>query len=90
MKGYKFLVLVGDSERMVEELTTTDQSVVDQIVPNEIPFMRSIKCVHEYLPDNMVLLDTAYGPQEFVRDTNGHLWYVEQWFSKAQLVNEFE
>ncbi len=92
MKSYKLLCLVGDSEYVQESLSTrVPEEVCKTIYYNEMPYIRVIEVRHENPEDNFVKLEDDMGGHfSFLRDINGKLFYVDEYWTKTDLINKFE
>lgn len=92
MRPTKFLIINGDSDRVIDELLSNNVSneVLRQIHLNEAPYLTVVECHHTKFEDNLVVLKGEYEDFVFVRSTCGLLFYYEDWWSKEDIINRFE
>jgi hypothetical protein len=58
---------------------------------NDDPFMTVVECLHEKELDNYVdIVGSDDGTYTFLRDKNGTLWYVDDVWSRKELIDKME
>ena len=90
-KTHKFLVCLGDSDWIADEI---DPQYHPQIEWCDDPNIEVIECHHENFMDNLVEIPMdGYGPEyfhELLKDVNGKLYVWTDYKTRAQLINEME
>lgn len=90
MKGHKFICLVDSNYFHEGEF---DDQTTKQIHWSDDSFMMVLTLPHENFHDNVVSLKTTDKYQteyEYVRDINGSLFYVADYYSKMDVIKAFE
>lgn len=89
MRGHKFLCLVDPTYFLEGEFTDAEAA---QIEWHDDSRMEVLTLAHEKMEDNLVTLHTDIEGDEFefVRDIEGKLWYVSDFWTKNQVIKAFE
>lgn len=99
MKTTKFLCLVDTPYFLEglfpEEVWNRVNSTPTIDLKMDDAFMRVIECIHPDLKDNMVEIEVTEGMEkgekhEFLRDKDGMLWYVDQVWTRMDIIKRME
>ncbi len=90
MRKHKFLIVVGDSEWVIENMR--DEELANSVVYNEDSRLKVVECYHEKFEDNCIEAEDIddCGNHTLLRDVNGNLWFFDDCWSKADVINAFE
>lgn len=88
MRGHKFLCLVGSN--YWHEIRDSEE-LRGQIKWYDDPWMVVLTFPHEKMEDNLCsIVDDDGEEHEYARDIEGCLWYLDNWWTKTQVINNFE
>ena len=90
MRLYTFLIVMGDSDFIVENCNLTDDQQDRLRYSESGAGFYPVKCTHPKWEDNLITVGEANEEQQLVRDHNGLLWTFDDVLTREQAIKYFE
>ena len=90
MRLYTFLIVMGDSDFIVENCNLTDDQQQRLLYSESGMGFRGVECIHPKLEDNLITVGDTNEEQQLIRDYRGLLYTFDDVLTREQAIKFFE